>query len=140
MTEEKEEYLTIEKLDATSVRIIRRKSEYFLVQWEDGVTFQRAWVPSNKFLKRVEAGDIVEVEAPWEWPPYGERWDLLFEFSQITPEILDRELKRKEIWTIEDLQTNPNIVRLVLMKIYGLDIVKMLNTAAFKQQATGGNP
>ena len=124
----------------TKVQIIRRKSEYALVEWEVDGTLQRAWVPYSKIIGQVDTGNIVEVELPGEWPPYGERWDLLYEISQVTPELLDRELRRRGIWTIEDLLQNPSAAKLVLSKLYGLDVVKMLNTAALKQQATGGNP
>lgn len=136
--ETQEEETVEEIVSVTLVQIVRRKSGYVLVQWDNGVTLQRAWVAADKFDRRVDVGDKVEVERVEEWPPFGERWDLLFELAQVTPEVLDRELKRKNIWTIEDLQLNPNVARGVLSKIYGLDIVKMLNTAASKQQATGG--
>jgi len=121
------------------VRIVRRKSDLVLVQWEDDVTFQRAWITSSMIREQVDT-DFLLVEAPWEGVPYGERWDLLLKVSQVTPEKIDRELKRKDIWTIEDLQLNPSMGKLALSKVIGLDIVTMLNTAALKQQATGGNP
>jgi hypothetical protein len=138
MTEKKTEAKK-EEVTPTKVQIIRRKSEFALVQWENDGTLQRAWVPSVEF-GTVDTGSFVEVLRPEEWPPYGERWDLLFELSQPTPEDLDRELKLKGIWTLHDLQAHPNKVRGALMRIYGLDLVKMLNAAASKQKATGGNP
>jgi hypothetical protein len=139
MPEKKEKIEVAEKVTPTKVQIILRKSEYAVVQWDDGVTLQRAWVPSIQF-KHVDTGGWAEMEKPEEWPPYGESWSQLFELSQPTPEMLDRELKLKGIWTIQDLQAHPDKARGALMKIYGLDMQTMLNTAASKLKATGGNP
>jgi hypothetical protein len=93
----------------------------------------------NKIEEQVDQTHVL-VDKPEEWPPYGERWDLLFEEKPLDVKALDRELKRKDIWTIEDLQRQPDRAKSVLMGIYGVSIVTVLNTAAQKQQATGGNP
>ncbi len=124
--------------DPITVQIVRRKNDLVLVQWDDGVTLRRAWVTPSMIVDQVDDDHLLVVN-PDEGVPYGERWDLLFDVSHVTPEQVDRELKRKDIWTIQDLQLKPDEAKLALMKLYGLDLVSMLNSAALKQQATGGN-
>lgn len=77
------------------------ESESMLVQWVIPKTNRhaRGYVPVDK----VEDGkcDAKVLEAA---QPYGVPWGKLFDTTHITPERIELELHRRNIWTVDDLE------------------------------------
>jgi len=122
-----------------SCQVVRRKSDLALVEWEQDGAPKRAWATPSMVVEQVENSKSVVVRNPDEGVPYGERWQDLLPNPQVTPETIDRELKRRGIWTIDDLQANPNLARTCLQRAYGLDLGVLLTAASRKQKSDGGN-
>lgn len=120
----------------TTVQIVLRKSGLLLVEWENEGQPKRAWIVPEMIVEQVDAATAL-VQAPDEGVPYGEDWAALLEVNRVTPAAIDRELKRKGIWTLDDLRGNPSLVRKVLIGVYGLDVAAILSRAA---QINGGTP
>lgn len=119
------------------VQIIRRKSDLTLVQWEQDGAPMRAWVVPSMIVEAVD--NSATVRNPQEGIPYGERWNEFLEVAQVTPEMIDRELKRRGIWTIDDLEAKPDVARLCIQRAYGFDLAVLLLAAARKRKSYGGN-
>ena len=122
-----------------SCQVVRRKNDLSLVEWEDDVGFKRAWITPSMIVEQVENPKATIVRNPDEGVPYGERWADLLPNPQVTPEAIDRKLKRRGIWTIDDLQAKPNLARTCLQRAYGLDLGVLLTSASRKQKSDGGN-
>lgn len=117
------------------VQIIRRKSDLTLVQWEEDGAPMRAWVVPSMIVEADQNSGLVR--NPQEGVPYGERWNEFLEVAQVTPEMIDRELKRRGIWTIEDLEAKPNVARHCIQRVYGFDLAELLRATARKKKSHG---
>jgi hypothetical protein len=109
-----------------SVQIIQRKGGLFLVEWKADNTLKRAWIDHE--LLKVDDGRIGEVYMPQAGIPYGMDWSQLFN-PTVSAVDFDRELKRRGIWTIDELRTQPNAVLGALRDAYGLDLAALLQAA-----------
>lgn len=98
----------------TPVRIIRRKGGYALVQWVKDEVSERAWVPLDIVD---ESGTSAEVEGPERGVPYGESWSRHIT-AEISPRVIEQELKRRGIWTFEDYMSQPEVVNGALLSAY----------------------
>jgi hypothetical protein len=83
------------------VRVAERKGQSVLVEWLDGKDRRRVFVPANK----VE-GDKVEDAVLDAGIPYGVPWREFVDMSGITPEMVERELRRRGVWTAADMERN----------------------------------
>jgi len=110
------------------VRIIRRKNGTCLIEWMVGENTFRGWVPDSEVSDI--SGTTGLVEQPDVAVPYtGAPWRELASMTA-TPIDLERELRRRGIWTIEDLRANPNIAQAAIQSVYGYDLAALLNNAA----------
>lgn len=109
----------------TNVQIIRRKNDFVLVQWEVGERMYRAWVLPNMVD---ESGLSPVVNRPERGIPYGVDFSQLV-VLQASAQILDTELKRRGIWTLNDLRTNAQTVLGALQTTYGIDLAALLQAA-----------
>jgi len=110
------------------VKIIQRQGQAALVEWiDDGVT-RRSTVPSAVIQKRrVPTAELKR------GIPYGEPWEELIELKA-TPEILAAELRRRGIWTVEDLQANPEIARGAIMDAYGCELGHLMRAVKERRE------
>lgn len=106
--------------------IIRRKNDMTLVEWNDGNLPKRAWVVPD----RIESEDGVNVEVidPEEGVPYGVEFSRMV-VPSVTPEDIERELKRRNIWTVDDLRSRRGEVISALKAAYGIDFAELLRAA-----------
>ena len=108
------------------VRIIQRKNGLFLVEWDESGTLKRAWIDGELLVD--DRGMVGEAYSPWAGIPYGVEWSRMIKPSVSALDI-ERELKRRGIWTIEELRTRPNEVIGALKDAYGLDLAALLQAA-----------
>lgn len=60
--------------------------------------------------------------------PYGEPWERIIKLS-VTPEMVANELRKRGIWTYEDLMNSPQKVVAALQAAYGVDMSNLLRLA-----------
>jgi hypothetical protein len=108
------------------VQIIQRKNGLTLVEWSQDGTLKRAWLDQELLVH--DNGMTGDAYQPWAGIPYGVEWSRM-----ITPKVtsidIDRELKRRGVWTIQELRTKPNEVLGALRDAYGLDLAALLQAA-----------
>jgi hypothetical protein len=113
-------------IHTVTVQIIQRKNGLFLVEWHSEKTIQRAWVDSEMMIQ--DKGRVGEVYMPHAGIPYGVDWTVLWS-PTVSAIDLDRSLKQRGIWTIEDLRTKPNEGLNAIRDAYGLDLAALLQAA-----------
>lgn len=115
-----------------NARMIRRKAGLTLVEWVDAAGLpHRNWVPPYFIVS--ERDNLLEVTDPEAGIQYGLDFSQLF-VPRITSQDLDRELKKKGIWTADDLRTRPNEALAALRDLYGIDLAALLNAVAEYEQ------
>jgi len=112
--------------DLTEVTVIGRKNDLLLVQWEHMGSPHRSWVTPDMVVEN--RGAIAIVRNPKAGIPFGMDWTRVGPLG-VTPVDIDRELKRRGIWKIEDLRARPNEVIGALMSAYGMDLARLLQWA-----------
>jgi hypothetical protein len=110
----------------TEVMVVGRKNDLMLAQWEHMGSPRRAWVTPDMIVD--DRGGVATVRDPNAGIPYGMDWTRVGPFG-VTPVDIDRELKRRGIWNIEDLRARPNEVIGALMSAYGMDLARLLQWA-----------
>lgn len=110
----------------TEVTVISRKNDMLLVQWEQMGSLRRSWVTPDMVVEN--RGAVATVRDPNAGVPYGMDWTRVGPFG-VTPVDIDRELKRRGIWSIDDLRARPNEVIGALMSAYGMDLARLLQWA-----------
>lgn len=111
----------------TKVQVVRRKNGLMLVEWQEDSFPKRAWVTEDMVSK--DAGDSAEVDEPGAGIPYGVEFHRLFTMEGVTAQDLDRELKRRGIWTVADLRANPNVALAAINTVFGLNLSALLEAA-----------
>ena len=86
------------------VRVVERKGESALIEWDDG-RLHRAYVPAKALCGSQCPKDVLE-----EAPAHGVPWELLLDFSDITPDAVADKLRRRGIWTTEDAHTQSRML------------------------------
>ena len=107
-------------------KIVQRKNGITLVEWTDQATPKRAWVTPDMIVE--EAGTSAVVDKPDAGIPYGVDFSHLIVLST-TPEDIDREFKRRGIWTIADLRARPQEAVSAIQAAYRLDLGRVLQAA-----------
>jgi len=127
----------MDELQDTLIRcqVVRRKNDLLLVTWDEGERLMSAWVPPMMVEEEDQSKSEAVVRNPREGFPHGEDWTEFIPEPSVTPELIDRELKRRGIWTIADLQARPEVARHCLQRAYGLDLATLLRGAARKKKA-----
>jgi hypothetical protein len=124
-----------------NVRIISRKRNVALVEWvetPDGTaTYQRAVLPATEL--RAANGNMATHPEPGMGIPYGVAWEELLSegaLPEATAQTIANELRRTGIWTLADLQADPQTARAAFQKAYGMDVQRL--QAAARQRHSGG--
>lgn len=94
--------------ETVRVNVISIKGESILVQYEEGGTLLRRYIPASKLsiLKNDATHGVVSVEVLRHAIPYGYPWeDVELTFDQIK---FANELRNLGIWTAADALKNPN--------------------------------
>ena len=110
MTEEKQGEVTVEQPQPkkqrrvlADVTVVSQEGEGALVQWmkPDGKHVARGFVA----VADIEDGkcDKAALKAAH---PYGVPWGKLIDLTKITPEGVEDELHRRQIWTVSDIEKN----------------------------------
>ena len=98
------------------VIIVAQEGDGALVQWvkPNSEKLARGYIP----VETVEDGkcDAKALEAA---QPYGVPWSTLIDALQVTPERVEAELYRRNIWTVADLENNTQLVMRALTLIVG---------------------
>lgn len=111
----------------TEVRVVRRKSNLMLVEWQDSEIPKRAWVSGD--MIREDKGETALVDRPDAGVPYGVEFWRLFRLNKVTPQDVDKALKRRGIWTIADLRADPNAALAAIQSVYGFNLSALLLAA-----------
>lgn len=107
-------------------KVITTERGLTLVEWLDGEYPNRAWVTPDQITDG--AGRHLTVFHPEGGIPYGVDWSELTSGMLNTTEI-ERRLHQANIWTVEDLQRQPNVALGVIRAVAG-DVLQELLTSA----------
>lgn len=111
----------------TTVQVARRKNGLLLVEWQDDGLPKRAWVTQEMVVQ--DHGDTADVDEPNAGIPYGVEFWRLLQPEKVTAKDLDKELKRRGIWTVADLRANPNVALSAIATVYGINLSALLQAA-----------
>jgi len=100
-----------------AVTVVERRGKSALVEWLDGDLLRRAYVPADEVL--LDKVDRMVLDAGI---PYGVAWDEIVTLPKITPRALCVALRQQGLWTIADLEANPQRFPRVLHALTGLTI------------------
>jgi len=109
-----------------TTKVIQRKNGILLVEWIDQGTPNRAWVTPDMIAE--DSGASAIVDNPAAGIPYGVDFARLIVLST-TPEDIDREFKRRGIWTIADLRARPQEAVSAIQAAYQMDLGRVLQAA-----------
>ena len=129
MPEKEEKEQPRRKPKTVAVRVVARKDESALVEWEAEGDLCRAYVPASK----VEA-DRCDEDTLAAGIPYGVPWEDLIDLSALTPESIGVRLRRREIWTAADVERNIQVVQRTINETTGLTPAR-LHTLASQYEA-----
>jgi len=106
------------------VRVIEREGEGALVQWmkPDGKNVARGFVD----VADIKDGkcDKTALEAAH---PFGVPWAKLIDVTKLTPERIEDELHRRQIWTVADIESNTTAADRALLTAAELGIGDLHN-------------
>ncbi len=106
------------------VKVIQRKGHAALVEWLDGAgSLRRATVPLEAVVNdEVDESDLdMGIE-------YGLPWAELVTL-RVTPERIERELRKHGIWTHADLRARPNVAAAALQAAYAVNLTALRQAA-----------
>lgn len=103
------------------VQIVRQKGGFTLIEWEDDNRLYRSWVLPEMVVEGA-------VDRPKRGIPYGVDFSSLVDL-QASTQTLDYELKRRGIWTYEDVLHRAQEVLSALQATYGVDLAELLKAA-----------
>jgi len=103
---------------------IRERNGLVLVEWHDGDRPRRNWVLPVMIDDELDDKQVLVIN-PGAGVPYGLDFSRLVTL-QATADDLDRELKRRNIWTVEDVRARSNEIRGALQAAYGVDLAAFM--------------
>lgn len=111
----------------SKVTIIREDGSMSLVQWTDDKEVpQRNWVKQS--MIRMRSGKDAEVDHPEHGYPYGVDFSHALN-PAVTSHDICRELRKRGLWTVDDLQKSPQSIMGALQAAYGLDLSQIIAIA-----------
>lgn len=110
----------------TKTTVISRKNGLTLVEWIVEGAPNRAWVTPDMIDS--DQGRTATVLSPEEGIPYGVDFAELVS-TDVTPRMIDVELKRAGIWTFDDVRQRPDRARLAVASAYGFNLAELLKAA-----------
>jgi hypothetical protein len=99
------------------VSVIAHNNKSTLVQWAVDGDVRRAYVPTNKVEK-----DKVDETVLKQGIPYGVPWEDVVEVRLVTSEDVGRAMRRANLWTVADLERNPQKAKKVLCQLSGIKL------------------
>lgn len=96
------------------VKVIEREGQSALVQYDDGNTLHRCYIPIEE-IKR----NRVEDEVLAAGIQYGIEWAEVLDLSALLPLTVDRALKERGIWTREDLLAKDRVIIRIATNLLG---------------------
>ncbi len=103
------------------VKVIERKGQVVLVEWQDAVGVQRGILPA----KVVGDGQNVEYQDLMAAMPYGIPWERIT-LPQITLAQFAQAFREKGIWTEQDLQRKLPLARQAIQEVFGINLSFLL--------------
>ena len=101
------------------VKILDIANGTALVEWiKDSVIF-RAYLPAKKLIDDEVGEDELKKSVP-----YGD--DLKVAFMPIDPAVLEKELNKRGIWTIADVEQNVSMVHGLIMRLSQYHVTEYL--------------
>lgn len=110
-------------------KLIRRQGNVALVEIYDEGTYTRVIVPSNK----VSDSGTVNPAILEMGIPYGCPWEEMITLTA-TPEMIANELRRRGVFTVDDLLSNPKVAFSAVQYVYGIDAQKLVKAALEKSR------
>ena len=108
------------KAKLVDVQVIRTEKETALVEWADREgMLQRAYVPTTEVTSDQVSSDTLDAGIS-----YGVAFEDIWKPS-VTATQVAQELRRRGIWTREDVFEQPNAVIVALQAAYGLDLGRL---------------
>lgn len=95
-----------------------------LVQWDSGADR----IPARSWVKTADVVDD-EVEHPERGVPFGVDIVHNLELKPVSVADIARELRRLDLWTIDDLRQRPDAIYGALSAAYGVNISTILQAA-----------
>lgn len=105
------------------VTVIGHKNAAALIEYVIGDMPYRGIVPLDTVNGNEVPDDVILLAIP-----YGVAWAEILT-PRVTPDDLQRELRRRGIWTATDAQNKPNEVIAAASAAYGLDVAAILRAA-----------
>lgn len=106
-------------------KIINERNGMVLIEWQTANGLARALVTHSMLQDRTDRA--ATVVAPERGIPYGVAWEHVLPDLQATRGQLADELRKRGIWTVEELRARPNEVLGALTAIYGVDMAAIFN-------------
>lgn len=108
------------------VNIVERVGQSLVVQWNDDEGIHRSIIPEE-----LVNGNVVDKKSLSMAIPYGVDWANVFDeiMNEVTPEVVATELRKRGIWTVEDLLSNSQAALGAIQEAYGVDFAKLLRAA-----------
>jgi len=117
-----------------NVKALASRGDSVLVEWvEDNKYIKRGFIP----LDSVE-NDQAHADELLSAIPYGIPWADIVKL-EADPVILENELRRYNIWTLEDLTKEPNKAISVLQLVYSMDYAALKHAARQFSSKESGN-
>jgi hypothetical protein len=105
------------------VTVISRKNAAALIEYVIDDMPHRGIVPTATVNGDEVADDVIPLAIP-----YGVPWSEILT-PRVTADDIQRELRRRGIWTANDAQNKPNEVIAAASAAYGLDVAAILRAA-----------
>ena len=105
------------------VTIIEHRGDSVLVEWLEGDRLKRAVIPAAKAADGVTDPETLDFGIP-----HGLPWEEMIELHA-TPALIAEELRKRGIWTIDDMHRDQSAIFGALQAVYGLDLAALINAA-----------
>lgn len=104
-------------------RAIKTTAKSVLLEWTDD-RLRRGFVPTEAYDHDKERASESALKAAI---PYGVDWAKAA--VEVDSVALDQELKKRGIWTLEELNQNPNLVNTIIMRLAGVSRAALVKFA-----------
>ena len=113
---------------AITVNVIAQEGEAALVEWCSGDARYRVYVPASEII-----GEKVSASVLHAGIPYGAPWEEILidilDSRDISPEALAGALRKRGIWTAEDMERDPRNARRAIDEAIGIRIGELCSKA-----------
>jgi hypothetical protein len=114
------------------IKVLLQVGGNSLVEWTDGDVVNRVYIPSSEVVNNSTSIDTLNS---------GVQYGLDFEslkIPSITSEMLAHEMRRRGLWTVDDVMKYPNKVIAALQSVYRLDLGTLRNAVRLLESDTKG--